>query len=154
MRCPFCSAEDTQVKDSRPSEDGLSIRRRRCCNECNSRFTTFERLQLRDIYVLKKNGERRPFDRNKITSSILLATRKRPVTADQVEDVVNKIVREIEGMGELELSSSSIGEMVMTALAKLDKVAYVRFASVYKDFREAKDFGEFIQSIDSKNHNI
>jgi transcriptional repressor NrdR len=153
MRCPFCNAEDTQVKDSRPSEDGLSIRRRRSCNECNSRFTTFERLQLRDIYVFKKSGERRPFDRNKITSSILLATRKRPVTSEQIEDVVNKIVREIEGMGELELSSSSIGEMVMTALAKLDNVAYVRFASVYKDFREAKDFGEFIQSLDIKTHN-
>ena len=147
MRCPFCGNEQTQVKDSRPSEDGLSIRRRRFCPDCDSRFTTFERVQLRELVVLKKNGERRPFDRDKLTRSIHIAVRKRPVNEDKVEMAVNNIVRKLESLGEPEITSSMIGEAVMEALKDLDPVAYVRFASVYKDFREARDFEDFVGKL-------
>lgn len=147
MRCPFCGNEDTQVKDSRPTEDGSSIRRRRFCPKCDSRFTTFERVQLRELTVIKKDGERRPFDRDKLVRSIEIAVRKRNVSAEQVEMVVNNIVKELEGLGENEIPSGTVGEKVMKALHKLDPVAYVRFASVYKDFREAKDFEEFVETL-------
>jgi len=147
MRCPFCRNDDTQVKDSRPSDDGETIRRRRFCPKCDSRFTTFEHAQLRELTVLKKNGQKRPFDREKLLRSILLAVRKRPVTSEQVEDLVNNITRTLEMSGESEVTSERIGEAVMDALAELDKVAYIRFASVYKDFREAKDFEEFVETI-------
>lgn len=151
MKCPFCAFEDTQVKDSRPSEDGMSIRRRRFCPKCDSRFTTFERVQIRELTVLKKNGERRPFDRDKLVRSIGIAVRKRPVTAEQVEMTVNNIVRELEASGETEIQSQVIGEQVMKALEKIDPVAYVRFASVYKDFREVKDFNKFVESLGNNN---
>lgn len=147
MRCPFCGHEDTQVKDSRPSEDGQAIRRRRFCPACNSRFTTFERVQLRELIVVKKNGERRPFDRDKLARSIMLALRKRPFNLDQIEMLVNNIVRKLESLGENEITSEAIGGEVMEALAEIDPVAYVRFASVYRDFREAKDFNEFVKKI-------
>lgn len=147
MRCPFCANEDTQVKDSRPTEDGSSIRRRRFCPKCDSRFTTFERVHLRELVVIKKDGERKPFDRDKLTRSISLAVRKRNVTSEQVDIVVNNIVKELEGLGETEIPSGVVGEKVMGALRKLDPVAYVRFASVYKDFREAKDFEEFVETL-------
>ena len=147
MRCPFCGNEDTQVKDSRPTDDGSSIRRRRFCPKCDSRFTTFERVHLRELVVIKKDGERKPFDRDKLTRSLELAVRKRNVTAEQVDIVVNNIVKELEGLGETEIPSGVVGEKVMAALRKLDPVAYVRFASVYKDFREAKDFEEFVETL-------
>ena len=150
MKCPFCGNADTQVKDSRPSEDGMAIRRRRYCPACNSRFTTFERVQLRELTVLKKNNVRRPFDRDKITRSISMATRKRPVTPDQVEQLVNNIVRKLESLGESEIPTPKIGEIVMEELKELDEVAYVRFASVYRNFREAKDFENFIDELDEK----
>lgn len=150
MRCPFCGNDDTQVKDSRPSEDGSSIRRRRSCPKCGSRFTTFERVQLRELTVIKKNGQRRPFDRDKLLRSVSIACRKRPVTQEQIETMVNNVVRELEMTGENEIASDRIGEAIMFALAKLDKVAYIRFASVYKDFREAKDFEEFVDKIEGK----
>lgn len=149
MRCPFCGHDDTQVKDSRPTEDNSSIRRRRFCPKCDSRFTTFERVQLRELIVVKKNGERKPFDREKLARSIYIACRKRPVTDEQIEITVNNIVRALESRGENEIPSDAIGEAVMDALSKLDKVAYVRFASVYKDFTEVKDFGEFVQKLGS-----
>ncbi len=148
MRCPFCSYDDTQVKDSRPSEDNAAIRRRRYCPSCGSRFTTFERVQLRELTVIKKNGSRSVFDRDKLARSIQIAVRKRPVDPERVERIINGIQRRLESSGETEIQSASIGEMVMEALSALDKVAYVRFASVYKDFREAKDFGAFIGKID------
>ena len=148
MRCPFCSHPDTQVKDSRPSEDGLTIRRRRFCGACSSRFTTFERVQLRELTVVKKNGERRVFDRDKILRSIGIATRKRPVTADQVEYLVSSIVHKLETSGESEVPAHQIGEMVMEGLKKVDDVAYIRFASVYRNFREAKDFEDFVGKLD------
>ncbi|MSP68323.1 MAG: transcriptional repressor NrdR [Alphaproteobacteria bacterium] len=147
MRCPFCGFEDSQVKDSRPSEDHASIRRRRFCPGCGSRFTTFERVQLRELTVLKSSGARVPFDRDKLVRSINIALRKRPVEAERVERVVNGIVRRLESLGETEVASSTIGEMVMDALMNLDKVAYVRFASVYKNFREAKDFEDFVGNL-------
>ncbi len=147
MRCPFCGHPDTQVKDSRPSDDGNTIRRRRFCPECDSRFTTFEHVQLRELTVIKRNGQKRPFDREKLIRSILIATRKRPVSPDQVEVMVNNIVRNLEMSGENEIPSEKIGEEVMTALAELDKVAYIRFASVYKDFGEAKDFEDFVDKL-------
>lgn len=147
MHCPFCGHEDTQVKDSRPSEDGQAIRRRRFCPECNSRFTTFERVQLRELTVVKKNGERRPFDREKLARSIMLALRKRPFDPDKIEMLVNNIVRKLETSGENEVSSEQIGGEVMEALAEIDPVAYVRFASVYRDFREARDFNDFVKKI-------
>lgn len=147
MRCPYCGHEDTQVKDSRPSDDGLSIRRRRFCTHCDSRFTTFERVQLRELTVLKKTGERRPFDRDKLTRSIILAVRKRPVTEDQIEMAINNIVRKLETSGETEITTDFIGEKVMETLRQLDQVAYVRFASVYRDFREPQDFNDFVQTL-------
>jgi transcriptional repressor NrdR len=147
MKCPFCGTEDSQVKDSRSSEDGTTIRRRRFCSHCNSRFTTFERVQLRELTVIKKNGERRPFDREKIIRSIAMAVRKRSISEEQVEQIANDIVRDLETNGDNEISTSLIGEMIMKTLAKLDKVAYVRFASVYKDFREPEDFAKLIEQL-------
>jgi len=149
MRCPFCSFQDTQVKDSRPSEDGNSIRRRRYCPACDSRYTTFERVQLRELTVLKRNGEKRIFDRDKITRSIAISTRKRPISQSQVDAVVDKIVNKLEKAGESEIPAARIGEEVMLELSKLDKVAYIRFASVYKDFSDTKDFEEFVNTIKS-----
>ena len=147
MRCPFCRSNDTQVKDSRPTEDNSAIRRRRHCPACASRFTTFERIQLRDLIVLKKSGSRSPFDRDKLARSLSIALRKRPVDPDRIERMVNVIQRRLETSGDPEVSSQLIGEYVMEGLATLDKVAYVRFASVYRNFREAKDFEEFIDSM-------
>jgi transcriptional repressor NrdR len=147
MRCPFCGHDDTQVKDSRPTEDSASIRRRRLCPACGSRFTTFERVQLRELTVVKRNGRRVPFDREKLIRSINLAVRKRPVDAEKIERVVNGIQRRIESSGESEIPAEQIGEMVMDALAQLDQVAYVRFASVYRNFREAKDFEDFVGQL-------
>ncbi len=149
MRCPFCGHEDTQVKDSRPSEDNSAIRRRRFCTACGSRFTTFERVQLRELTVIKKDGGKMPFDRDKLQRSISIAVRKRPISAEQVELIVNSIQRQLETSGENEIPSKQIGEMVMEALSGLDPVAYVRFASVYRDFREAKDFKAFIGSLEA-----
>jgi transcriptional repressor NrdR len=144
MRCPFCGYEDTQVKDSRPTDDRASIRRRRLCPNCAARFTTFERVQLRELTVVKKNGDREPFDRDKLARSLQISLRKRPVEQPRVERVINSIVRQLESSGETEIPSEQIGQLVMESLAELDQVAYVRFASVYRNFREAKDFGEFI----------
>lgn len=148
MRCPFCGHLDTQVKDSRPSEDGLAIRRRRYCPECESRFTTFERVQIRELTVVKNDGEKRPFDRDKILRSISLATRKRNVDQEEVEKLVNNIVRKLERQGESEIKTSAIGEEIMEGLKKLDQVAYIRFASVYRDFSEPKDFENFVGKLD------
>ena len=147
MRCPFCGFEDTQVKDSRPTDDRSAIRRRRFCTNCAARFTTFERVQLRELTVVKKTGEREAFDRDKLARSIYVALRKRPVESERVERVINSIVRQLESTGESDVPSEQVGELVMEALANLDQVAYVRFASVYRDFREAKDFREFIGQI-------
>ena len=147
MRCPSCNSLDTQVKDSRPTEDSAVIRRRRVCIACNFRFTTFERVQLRELVVIKRNGRRVPFDRDKLVRSVQIALRKRPVDPDRVEQMVSKIVRELESQGESEVSSEAIGEMVMEHLRALDDVAYVRFASVYRNFREARDFEEFISDL-------
>ena len=144
MRCPFCSSEDTQVKDSRSAEDGNAIRRRRQCGSCAARFTTFERVQLRELTVVKKSGRRAPFDREKMMRSIMIAMQKRPITADQIEQMISGIVRRLESLGELEVSSDTIGQLLMEGLANLDSVAYVRYASVYKDFKETKDFEAFI----------
>jgi len=144
MRCPFCAHGDTQVKDSRPTEDNSAIRRRRYCPNCGARFTTFERVQLRELTVMKKGGQREPFDREKLLRSMRIALRKRPVEEERVDRVVNGIVRRLESSGEAEISADHIGELVMEALLTLDKVAYVRFASVYRNFREAKDFEDFI----------
>ena len=140
MRCPSCASLDTQVKDSRPTEDSGAIRRRRVCLACNFRFTTFERVQLRELIVIKRNGRRAPFDRDKLLRSLQIALRKRPVEPERVERTVSKIVRELEGLGESEITTETIGEMIMENLRELDDVAYVRFASVYRNFREAKDF--------------
>lgn len=150
MRCPFCGHIDTQVKDSRPSEDGATIRRRRYCPECDSRFTTFERVQLRELTVVKKNGDRRPFDRDKISRSMHIALRKRPVEEEKIEQAINTIVKTLETQGDSEIPVEQIGELVMETLKQLDMVAYIRFASVYRDFREAKDFEEFVESMSSK----
>ncbi len=147
MRCPYCSGENTQVKDSRPTEENAAIRRRRVCPDCGGRFTTFERVQLREIVVLKRSGRRVPFDRDKLARSIEVALRKRPVPPERVERMVTGIVRQVESMGESEITSSAIGELVMAALKGLDPVAYVRFASVYRDFREAADFHEVLGEI-------
>jgi len=144
MRCPFCGHEETQVKDSRPAEDNTAIRRRRFCPACGARWTTFERVQLRELTVVKKTGQRVPFDRDKLARSIIIATRKRPVDPERVERMINGIVRRLESLGESEIKSDMIGELVMEALANLDQVAFVRFASVYKNFREARDFEAFI----------
>lgn len=148
MRCPFCGHEETQVKDSRPTEDGATIRRRRQCLNCGGRFTTFERIQLRELTVVKKAGGRAPFDRDKLARSVEIAIRKRPVDPDRVDRLVTGIQRRLESMGEAEIPSSVIGEMVMEGLANLDPVAYVRFASVYRNFREAKDFEQFVEQLD------
>ena len=147
MRCPFCGTDDTQVKDSRPTEDNSAIRRRRFCTACGSRFTTFERVQLRELTVVKTNGQREPFDREKVMRSMRIALRKRPIDSDRLDRVVNGIVRRLESSGESEIPTSVVGEMVMDALSGLDKVAYVRFASVYRNFREAKDFEEFVGKL-------
>src|SRR3954470_3082158 len=147
MRCPYCGHMDTQVKDSRPTEDNSAIRRRRFCSACGARFTTFERIQLRELTVVKKNGQRIPFDRDKIARSLITACRKRPVDEERIERIVNSIQRRLESLGEAEVPSSTIGEMVMEALQGLDKVAYVRFASVYKNFREVKDFESFVENL-------
>jgi transcriptional repressor NrdR len=147
MRCPFCQHDDTQVKDSRPTDDNAAIRRRRVCPACGARFTTFERVQLRDLVVIKKSGRRLPFDRDKLMRSIQHAIRKRPVEPERVERMVNGIVRRLESSGETEIPSSTIGELVMQGLSNLDTVAYVRFASVYKNFREAKDFENIIGQL-------
>jgi transcriptional repressor NrdR len=147
MRCPFCGNDDTQVKDSRPTEDNSAIRRRRFCTACGSRFTTFERVQLRDLTIVKRNGQRTPFDRDKLARSISIAVRKRPVNGERVERIVNSIQRRLESSGENEIPSQTVGELVMEALAALDQVAYVRFASVYRNFREAKDFEDFVGKL-------
>ena len=148
MRCPFCGHDDSQVKDSRPSEDNSAIRRRRHCPACGGRFTTFERVQLRELVVVKKNGRREPFDRDKLERSLSHALRKRPVEAERVDRMVTGIVRRLESLGENEIQGSMIGELVMQALQSLDKVAYVRFASVYKNFRETKDFENLIGELE------
>ena len=147
MRCPFCGHDDTQVKDSRPTEDNSAIRRRRFCPSCGSRFTTFERVQLRVLVVVKKNGVKEQFDRDKLARSIAIAVRKRPVEPERVERIVSGIVRRLESLGESEIPSTVVGEMVMDALSTLDPVAYVRFASVYRNFREAKDFEDFVGKL-------
>ncbi|NIA67037.1 transcriptional repressor NrdR [Pelagibius litoralis] len=147
MRCPFCGNEDTQVKDSRPTEDNSAIRRRRQCPNCGARFTTFERVQLRELTVVKSNGKREPFDRDKLMRSMSLALQKRPVDPERLERVVNGMVRRLESSGESDIPTKLIGELVMDALANLDQVAYVRFASVYRNFREARDFEEFIGKL-------
>ena len=147
MRCPFCGHEDSQVKDSRPTEDGAAIRRRRQCEACAARFTTFERIQLRELTVLKSEDKREPFDRDKLVRSISVATRKRPVNAMQIEKLVSGIQRQLETAGDTEIPSQKIGELVMEGLKGLDSVAYIRFASVYKDFREAKDCEEFAGNV-------
>ena len=148
MRCPFCGHDDTQVKDSRPSEDNSAIRRRRHCPECGGRFTTFERVQLRELVVVKKNGRREPFEREKLERSMNHALRKRPVERERIDRTVTGIVRRLESMGENEIPSDVIGGLIMQALQSLDKVAYVRFASVYKNFRETKDFEMLIGELD------
>ncbi|HEX8644975.1 MAG TPA: transcriptional regulator NrdR [Allosphingosinicella sp.] len=147
MRCPFCSHENSQVKDSRPTEDGASIRRRRQCEDCSARFTTFERVQLRELTVVKTAGRREPFERGKLERSIATACRKRAVPQERIERLVSSIQRQIETSGESEIASTAIGELVMNGLKGLDPVAYIRFASVYKDFTEAKDFEEFAGSV-------
>ena len=144
MRCPFCGHIESQVKDSRPSDDGAAIRRRRLCPECGGRFTTFERVQLREITILKRSGRRTPFDRDKLGRSVAIATRKRPIEPERIERMLSQIVRQLESLGETELASSVVGEMVMKQLKALDDVAYVRYASVYRYFREAGEFATFL----------
>jgi transcriptional repressor NrdR len=151
MRCPNCNSLDTQVKDSRPAEDSSVIRRRRVCIACNFRFTTFERVQLRELIVIKRNGRRVPFDRDKLVRSVQISLRKRPVEPERVEQMVSAIVRELESGGEAEISSETIGEIVMDHLRKLDDVAYVRFASVYRNFREAKDFEAVLGELSNED---
>jgi transcriptional repressor NrdR len=151
MRCPFCGNDDTQVKDSRPTEDNNAIRRRRQCVNCGARFTTFERVQLRELTVVKGSGKRETFDRDKLLRSMTIALRKRPVERDRIERVVNGIVRRLESSGESEIPTTLVGELIMDALASLDQVAYVRFASVYRNFREARDFEEFIEKLDEES---
>jgi len=148
MRCPFCSNQDSQVKDSRPTEDNTAIRRRRICDQCGSRFTTFERIQLRDLVIIKTNDKKEAFDRDKMFRSISLALRKRNIDQEIIEKIVNAIVRKLENSGETEIKSNLIGEYIMDALSHLDQVAYVRFASVYKNFREVKDFEDFLGKLD------
>ena len=148
MHCPFCSNQDSQVKDSRPTEDNTAIRRRRVCDQCGSRFTTFERIQLRDLVIIKTNDKKEAFDRDKMFRSISLALRKRNIDQETIEKIVNAIVRKLENSGETEIKSNLIGEYIMDALSHLDQVAYVRFASVYKNFREVKDFEDFLGKLD------
>ena len=145
MRCPFCGKEDTQVKDSRASDDGATIRRRRLCSSCGSRFTTFERIQLRDLSVIKRNGKKIQFDRDKLMKSMMMALRKRQINDEDIERAVNGIVRQLESNGDTDVQSNLIGELVMNALAEIDNVAYIRYASVYRNFREAKDFEKFVE---------
>lgn len=153
MRCPFCGNDDTQVKDSRPTEDNAAIRRRRFCPSCGQRFTTFERVQLRELTIIKRNGRRVPFDRDKLMRSVQVALRKRPVEPERVERMVNAIVRRLESMGESEIPAALVGQLVMEGLLSLDQVAYVRFASVYKDFREAKDFEAIVGELSGMDGN-
>lgn len=148
MKCPFCGCEETQVKDSRNTDDNAAVRRRRECPECGSRFTTFERVQLRELFVIKKNGEKTLFDRDKLAKSITLAVRKRPISAERVEKIVNSLQRSFESSGETEITTTQIGESVMDILSHLDNIAYIRFASVYKDFRDLKDLKEFVATIE------
>jgi transcriptional repressor NrdR len=147
LRCPYCASLETQVKDSRPTDDSSAIRRRRVCPDCGGRFTTFERVQLRELVVVKRSGRRIPFDRDKLARSVEIALRKRPVELERVERMVNGIVRQLESLGESEIASAKIGELVMEGLKSLDDVAYVRFASVYRDFREARDFEEILGEL-------
>ena len=147
MRCPYCASDNTQVKDSRPTEENSAIRRRRVCPDCDGRFTTFERIQLREMTVVKRSGRRVPFDRDKLSKSIEIAVRKRPIEAERIERLVSGLVRRLESSGEAEIASSTIGEMVMEALRRLDPVAYVRFASVYREFRNAADFEDVVAEI-------
>jgi transcriptional repressor NrdR len=147
MRCPFCGNTDTQVKDSRPAEDHVAIRRRRFCAACGGRFTTYERVQLRDLTVVKKNGRREDFDRDKLTRSIRIALQKRPIEPDRMDQMISGIVRRLESMGDSDIPSDAIGQIVMETLARIDTVAYVRFASVYKNFQEADDFEEFVSEL-------
>ena len=151
MRCPFCGNDDTQVKDSRPTEDNAAIRRRRICGNCGARFTTFERVQLRELTVVKSSNDREPFDREKLLRSIRIALRKRPVEAERVERVVNSIVRQLESSGETEIPSKQVGEMAMQALLQLDQIAYIRYASVYRNFREASDFNELLDRLPTED---
>ena len=150
MRCPFCSNEESQVKDSRHTEDNTAIRRRRICEQCGSRFTTFERIQLRDLIVVKSNSQKESFDRDKMYRSISLALRKRNINTETIEKIVNAIVRKLENSGDTEIKTDIIGQYIMDALANLDQVAYVRFASVYKNFREVKDFEDFLGNLEDK----
>ncbi len=154
MRCPYCNNDETQVKDSRPSEDSTAIRRRRYCPDCGARFTTFERVQLRELTVIKRSGRRVPFDRDKLMRSIQIALRKRPVETERVERLVSGIVRRLESMGESEIKAETVGTLVMEGLRALDDVAYVRFASVYKNFREAKDFEELLGELSGEGENV
>ncbi len=148
MKCPFCSCEDSQVKDSRPTEDNVAIRRRRECPGCGARFTTFERVQLREIIVIKANGDREPFERDKLMRSLRLALQKRPVDGETIERTANDIVRQLEQSGESDITTKEIGEKVMKALSNIDPIAYVRYASVYKDFREVKDYNTFLADLE------
>jgi len=152
MHCPFCGHDDTQVKDSRPSDDGSAIRRRRFCTACSQRFTTIERVQLRELTIVKSDGRRVPFDRDKLARSVRIALRKRPVQEERIERVVNGIVRQLEASGESDIHSKQVGELVMETLKEVDAVAYVRFASVYRNFREAKDFEAFLGSLGEKSN--
>ena len=147
MRCPFCGSLDTQVKDSRPADDGASIRRRRVCTDCGGRFTTFERVQLKELIVVKRSGRKTPFDRDKLARSIEIALRKRPVEQERIERLINGVVRQLESQGDGEITSEDIGSLVMEGLKTLDDIAYVRFASVYKNFTEAKEFGTLIHAL-------
>ena len=148
MRCPLCSNQDSQVKDSRPTEDNTAIRRRRICDQCGSRFTTFERIQLRDLVAIKTNGQKEVFDRDKMFRSLSLALRKRNIEQEKIEKIVNAIVRKLENFGDTEVKTTLIGEYIMEALSHLDQIAYVRFASVYKNFREVKDFEDFLDNLE------
>ena len=147
MRCPFCGIDDTQVKDSRPTEDNVAIRRRRFCSNCGARFTTFERVQLRELLVVKSNGDKEPFERDKLLRSMKIALRKRPVDDERIEQITNSVVRQLEALGESEITTMKIGEHVMESLRTLDHVAYVRYASVYRDFRSPGDFEDFVDTL-------
>jgi len=151
MRCPYCGSLDTQVKDSRPTDDHTSIRRRRVCPDCGGRFTTFERVQLRELTVLKRSGRRVPFERSKLERSVEIALRKRPVSPERIERMLNGVVRQLESLGEPEITTEQIGELLMEGLRGVDDVAYVRFASVYKNFREAKDFGALVETLSGED---
>jgi transcriptional repressor NrdR len=151
MRCPFCGNDETQVKDSRPTEDNSAIRRRRLCIGCGARFTTFERVQLRELMVVKRNGRRVPFDRDKLERSVNLSLRKRPIEPERIERMINGIVRRLESMGESDIPAETVGTLIMEALEGIDKVAYVRFASVYKNFREAADFEDFVGKMETSD---